>query len=259
MADRSRAPRCRVGRDAESPWRRFGDPCPATRERAFTPALKCRAPRPKARWSPHGRVRWHRPLRVDRPVIGRRVRGPSRPGRRGEPRLRDSPAWVPGRPGSAVRPAPYARGPTRAAGLEREGRAGLEGPPAGQGPRPREGQSLLHLAGTGEALPTVLRQRPEQHGIDRRRNLWPQPGRGDGVFADVLMHHGERGVTDEGRAAGEQFVQKAARGVLIGAAVDRSARQLFRRQVGGSPPPYRSRSGEWWSPPPPWRYRSRGP
>ncbi len=44
------AARCHRGRDAGPPWRRSGCPCPAPRERAFTPALNDRAPCPKTRW-----------------------------------------------------------------------------------------------------------------------------------------------------------------------------------------------------------------
>lgn len=50
MAGRRSATYRHGDRDAGSPWRRSGYSCPATQERAFTPALKDRAPCPKQGW-----------------------------------------------------------------------------------------------------------------------------------------------------------------------------------------------------------------
>ncbi len=84
-----------------------------------------------------------------------------------------------------------------------------------------------HLGGGLVAVLGVLGQRLEHHGVQVGGDAFVAPRRRHRVFADVLVGHRDRRVTDERWFAGEHFVEHAAQRVDVGTGVDGVASGLL--------------------------------
>lgn len=88
-----------------------------------------------------------------------------------------------------------------------------------------------HLLGRLEPVVRVLGERAHDEAVQLRRHLVQDLGRQHGGVLDMLVDHGQRGLTGERRAQREKFVEQAADGVQVGAVVDGLAEGLLGREV----------------------------
>ena len=86
----------------------------------------------------------------------------------------------------------------------------------GRPPQPRPAQGIDHGPSGGKACLRLLGQRPQNNGLDRRREVGYVLARRRGLLVDVHQRQAERGLGVKGRAAGDNLVQDRAQGIDIG-------------------------------------------
>jgi hypothetical protein len=99
----------------------------------------------------------------------------------------------------------------------------------------RQAGRLEELAAAPVALRRVLRQRPRDHRVDRRRKLRVSCARGRRLVGHMRPQHRHQPVRVERRLTRQALVEDAAERVLIAPRVDGPAVDLLRGDVVGRP------------------------